>query len=529
MDGDWAMSMKLDDSALFQARKWVLHSSQNRILQAVFLAILCTSTFFYWQAHIGLDLSDEGFLWYGTERVLNGGVPLRDFFSYDLGRYYWSSLFMWLADDHGIVALRAAGSVIQAVGLFFGLRALQMNLRKDDFVFILVAAVTVVVWMFPRHKYFDITSALSLIAVLAWLCDGPTLRRYFFTGVVVGAVAIMGRNHGVYGVLGGLFVLGYLRLLKVGPGFLRAGCAFAGGILLGLAPILLFVLLDQGFAQAMWQSIMFQLSTNVATLPVPVPWPWRVPFGKHTIFGLAYLSVFLWGAIGMIAVLWCHFRNIKVPALIVACAALALPYAHALSLRADTAHLGQAIYPALLALVCWIGLQSHRLKWLIMSVLCISSLVIMLHEQPGWACRPNKNCPEVQVGGDQRALEPRVAEQFVFLQGLIDQYAPAQQTFLAVPSWSGIYAATNRKAPMWDTFALQARDDSLQLLEIERIKANDPKFAVIWDSALDGNEDLRYSNTHHLMDAYIKENFVHVPASKSNPGFDVYVAASVQK
>ena len=299
--------------------------------------------------------------------------------------------------------------------------------------------------------------------------------------------------------------------------------------MLGYAPILLFVLMDHGFAQAMWQSVLFQLGTRGSTLPVPIPWPWRVSFGRHTIFGMAYFAVFLWGAIGMIAVLWARFRKIEIPSLVVACAALALPYAHALSLRSDTAHLGQAIYPALLALICWIGFQSQRIKWSLISILCLSSVVSMLHEQPGWACRPNKNCPRVLVGSDQLALEPRVAKDFIFLRGLVDQYAPAPQTFLAVPSWSGLYAATDREAPMWDTFALQARDDVFQQREIERIKASHPRFAVIWDSALDGNDELRYRNTHRLMDAYIENNFIPISPSSSNPGFQVYLAPSVLK
>jgi len=523
------MSGKIGDSVVFRMQRWILLSSQDRAWQAAFVAVVLASAFFFWQSRIGFDMSDEGFLWYGTERVLNGEVPLRDFFSYDPGRYYWSSLFLWLFQDHGIVALRAASSLIQATGLFLGLRALQGALQKNEFGFVVVAALTILVWMFPRHKYFDITAALSLIAVLTWLCDGPTLRRYFFAGVVVGVAAIFGRNHGVYGAAGSLFVLCYLRLSNTGPAFFRSGFALAGGVLLGYAPLLLFVLMDQGFAHAMWQSVLFQFGAHISTLPVPVPWPWRVSFGKHTIFGLAYLAVFLWGAVGMIAMVWCHFRNVRIPALIVSCAALALPYAHALSLRADTAHLAQAIYPALLALICWISLQSQMIKWSLMSVLCVSSVVIMLHEQPGWACRPNKNCPQVQVGSDQLSLEPRVARDFTFLQGLINQYAPAPQTFLALPSWSGLYAATNRKAPMWDTFALQARDDIFQRHEIERIIRADPKFAVIWDAALDGDDSLRYSNTHRVMADYIRKNFVRIPSSPPNPDFQIYLAPSVRK
>jgi len=227
--------------------------------------------------------------------VMLGEVPIRDFMAYDPGRYYWSAALMTLWGDNGIMALRGAVAVFQTIGLFGGLLLIAGAAKKQNFFYLLLSAITLVAWMFPRHKLFDISLSILLLGVLAFLIHNPTSKRYFFSGLCVGLVAVFGRNHGFYGVVGSLGVMVWLSIKRVNvPGIIKGFALWATGITVGFMPILFMTLLVPGFAGAFWESIRFLFEIKTTNLSLPVPWPWQVNFlGISVLFLNSGLLIFI--------------------------------------------------------------------------------------------------------------------------------------------------------------------------------------------------------------------------------------------
>jgi len=512
----------------------ITKNKQDLVIAGI-LSFLAIAALFLYQGKYGFSLWDEGYLWYGAQRVMVGEVPLRDFMAYDPGRYYWSAAWMAATGSKGIVALRLSVAMFQALGLFSGLFLIARSCRNSSVSHLLVSSLILVTWMYPRHKLFDISISIFIIGYLSYLIQKPVNSRFLVTGICVGLTALFGRNHAVYAVFGCLVTLVWTVMqTKSLGGIVKNSLYLFAGVIAGYAPMLLMILIIPGFAQAFWESIRFLFEVGNTNIPLPMPWPWLVQVHtltaiesvRQVMVGLFFVCLPLAGMVSLIWVFWSRSKGKLIPPAVVASAFLILPYTQFAFSRADVNHLAQSIFPLLIIVTTSLSTQSGIKKWAPSIILLASSLCVMLPVQPLWQCIQQKNCATIEVSGDQLTVDPDTASQIALVRNLNDYYTPNGQSFLAEPYWPGAYALLERKSPVWEIFALFPRSNRFEKIEIERIRQSKPRFVIILDLALDGHEEMRFKNTHPQTNQFIVDNF-DFDAKLSRQPILVYLAKDI--
>lgn len=501
----------------------MLRDMKARIVafQLVLTTILVVGALFAWEGNKGFSLWDEGFLWYGAQRVMLGEVPIRDFMAYDPGRYYWSAALMSLMADNGVMALWLSIAVFQGIGLYIGIALIARVAQPQSWFFILISACTLATWMITHCKQFDFSLSIALVAALGYLVQSRHARGYFLSGLCVGLVAVFGRNHGVYGAAASIGLMVWLCIGRAdGPTFAQGFAAWTAGVLVGFLPTVLMILFVKGFAGSFWDSIRFLFEIKGTNLPLPVPWPWKINLAsplsdqiRAVLVGLLFIGVVAFGLVTIIWVFWRRTQSKPVQPYLAASAFLALPYASYAYSRADIPHLALGIFPFLIGVLVTLTSLSPRLKWPLVAVLFASSLCVTSIVHPGWTCYAIEICTNVEVSGNTLALNPDATRDVQLLRRLVAEYAPDGQSFIAAPLWPGAYALFQRRAPMWEIYALFPRPRAFEEVELERIRRARPTFAVVYDFALDGRDDLRYPNTHPLIYNYVVNQFERLPDS----------------
>ena len=473
------------------------------ILPGICLAV--SGFFFLLHYNIALNLADEGYLWYGVQKVFEGKTPVLDFESYDPGRYYWSALFFHFWRP-GLVPLRLAEAFFQCLGLLAGLWIARRHLASRTELGLL--ALLLGTWMFPHFKFFD--CALPAIAIFAASrlieCDSP--RQVWMVWSLVGLVYGMGRNHGLYLGLACACVT-LIRGLEKRWRFSHWGWALRG-LALGCLPFLFWLTLTPGTLRA-YETMVFHYYAFEKTraLTLPIPWFWNLgqeagSWPEKATLALAANLLpcfyFLW-----IRRFWKNRRAAdSLDRTLLACGLVGLLYLHYFYSRADLEHLAVALGPFLLGFSCWQASLRLFSPVFLTSFFLLSFFWLAgpYHFFPAHAAQRGAFV-EYPIGRDKILINPSQADLLNSVSAILASRAPGDG-FAAWPGFPGLYAIFNLDSPTWAIYPILPATLSEQQQMVSQLQANHVRWILMENAKLDGQENLRFSQTHPLVWNYLQ-------------------------
>ena len=510
----------------------IFNSYRTNLFVASVTAFGITSLWFWLTWRWGFDLADEGYYWYGAQRVLQGEVPLRDFMSYDIGRYYWTAAFMYFIGDDGIFAARVGAAIYQALGILLGVFICLLALQREgavQWLFALLVACTLTFWIRPYYKVYDHVTCIIVISLLVLILKTTKPSAWLFAGICLGIAAIMGRNHGTYGIAAFIFVISVIFIKAPSRQAITGLCGyFVLGVLLGFSPTLIMMLAVDGFMVTFLDSIIFIFKHGATNIPLPIPWPWSVETGgtdflltvQKLAIGIGFVFLLAFPLVGILLLAFSKFDlSSDAQKVFVATVATAIPYMHYAFSRADVTHLALGIFPAMIGLLAVGGLiKGPRPLMLAISLFAISFVTVppkALHAfiKNDWI--------KTDIAGEQVWIEPNLSEKLRLITNELQESPIGSSKFLALPNMPSIHAIFRTRMAIWEIYSLFPRDRDFEAQEIRRMESAVPELILLSNHALDGNPKFRYSNMHPLTYEWITSKY-ELSHSIKIPEIEVY-------
>lgn len=509
--------------------------TRRDIIIAILAAVIIAALFYQWQGRIGVGLADEGFLWYGIQQTALGEVAIRDFQSYDPARYEFCALGSRVFGD-GFRGMRKSIAIFQAIGLSFGL--LMMQRVYGNWALSIVAGLAIYMMFFPSYKSFEPAWAMALVYACVRLLDSPVARMHFIAGVAVGLGAFIGRNVGVYGLIGVSAMAAYLWATGHSHGtFMRRALALASGVLLGYSPMLIMFALNPGLFQSLIDSLALMFSNEGTNISKPVPWPWALQplpawLPRQYLLSNAVLSAYFVIMPIYYAVVWgAHLIrrwrfDTQARAVVSASAAIGLPFMHHAFARPDLSHMSEAASPLVLGLLSMpvaLGLSKGTVSRAAIAILVLITALLMTGmRNPGymkWAFKDST--VEMNIKGERAEIFAGLAPEIAYALEL-DQRVPSEEMIFIAPHKPGLYAVMRRKSPIPETYLLLNVTEQRQQDMVKELMLGDVKWALIEDSKIDDREDMIFRNQYQIVYKYLTDEFDPVADEGLPPGYALF-------
>jgi len=449
--------------------------------EALLAALVVGAVFLLPQSHFGystriLDMGDEGLLWYVSQRTGMGDVPLRDFFSYDPGRYYWSAFVFKVFQADGLFEQIIADDLFGLIGVFV-IYLLMCRLAIDRKWRIATILLLGIALGFPRHKIYEQTLSLVSVAAATVALAKPSRRNWLYYGVGTGLAAFVGRNSGLYFTLAAMLSLVTLMLRQSSVSVRRLLATYVLGGVVGYLPMLVMLVGIRGFPAAFKRSIFLN---SEQLLPIPVPFPWRLHELGYAGWQPIAMSILFMVVPATYALLLFLMRPKSVePAFPSAEVSLAygaslagIPYLlHAFS-HAAFSHLAQASLPFIVASVAFSAyLFKSAKRWsagfVLLSVAGLILVCWVPREPAIEYFRARDKYEPIEIQGARFELIKEDADVLRSAQNAFRECGAKQGTFLASPNYPSSYAFLRTRSPFWEVYFI-----FLRLPRSEQAQAN---------------------------------------------------------
>jgi hypothetical protein len=518
---------------------WSKSTPQLNTLNLIVLSALMVALVFLLQGDTGFNLADEGFLWYGTIRTALGEVPVRDFQSYEPGRYYWGALWFKLLQNDGILALRLSQAVFQFIGLTLGLLLLRRLL--GSWSALIFAATILVRWLFPAWKIYEPVILIAAIYFAVLLIEQPSRKRHLAAGVFVGIAAFFGRNHGLFCGVAYFLLTSYLSWASKKV-LLRRLATLVAGVVIGYLPMLLMLAFVSGFFEQVIADLVFNLKYGT-NLPLPVPWPWRPDYQSlgtreainKAAIGILYLAVPAFYVFALARLIF--KRAASHHPIFVACSFVGTVYLQYTFARPQLFYLAWTIAPFILGLLAlpasFAGQSGRRIAigvWAILAVFTIS--VLEMAEENYFTIKPKavvkakllgrhdgnfdqamnaQGLLKTNVRGDHLWVLRDTATLMENLRPLQSELTKTNANILVAPYLPGLYATLRKPSPLWEIYFLLPRPLEEQQAMVRDLENKQVNWALVCTHYVDDRPELQFSTTHGLLWNYLIANFETVP------------------
>jgi hypothetical protein len=480
----------------------------------------------YIQIPYRFDLQDDFFLWYGVQRFAAGDVPILDFQSYDAGRYIVTYILSFGNDT--LYSVRFAqvflGACIVSAGVWF----IQRN--KNVHIGVLaLTAIVLIVWLFPRHKFYDIAISVVNVLYLWYLLQYNTRRARLLAAPMVMVSLLVNRNHAVYLVFGLLLWIIWQHVSCPSEQKMQwqQYKELFFGIGIALIMLVFGVLLVPGYIEAYYYfNVLLILQGHYTDLSLQITWPWQIDWFAVTTSVSIRDAIFSWilfllPCVGICAlILEARFthRTGTVRPYLLAPALMILPYTIHVYAYADVSHLAQSIYPLILYIAAVVSqilsiviAHYRRLVWFVFVGWVVASSFVIYPRQPIIACADR--CVPVSIESNVFFTDAGTREDYLILQEWLEKYS-ATQSFVIYPLRPGLYALNRAVAPVYETYAIYPLINVQQTRDIASIEHNKVRMIIIGKKGVRGLKETAFRNTNPLTFAHIRQKYTVVESTE---------------